>query len=94
MTQKIEILCQLNKKRSPGVKAIEFFSPDVQRSVNHFHRSLPGYHPTPLAHLAQLSKRLGIGDLWVKSEASRFDLKAFKVLGASYAIGKMLAKKS
>lgn len=92
MTQKIEILCHLNKKSSPSVKTIELFSPDIQRSVNHFHQSLPGYHPTPLAHLAQLAKHLGISDLWVKSEASRFDLKAFKVLGASYAIGKMLAK--
>lgn len=92
MSQKIKILCHLNKKRSQSVKAVELFSPDVQRSVNHFHQSLPGYHPTPLARLTQLAKHMGISDLWVKSEASRFDLKAFKVLGASYAIGKMLAK--
>lgn len=94
MTEKIEILYHLNKKQSQRVspKAIELVSPEVQRSVTYFHQSLPGYHPTPLAKLTQLAKHLGISDLWVKSEASRFDLKAFKVLGASYAIGKLLAK--
>jgi diaminopropionate ammonia-lyase len=94
MSQKIEILYHFNKKRSQSVssKTIELVSPDVQRSVTCFHRSLPGYHPTPLAGLTQLAKYLGIGDLWVKNEALRFDLKAFKVLGASYAIGKLLAK--
>jgi len=94
MTQKTEILYYLNKKRSQSAssKTIELVSPDVQRSVTYFHQSLPGYHPTPLVKLTQLAKHLGISDLWVKSEASRFDLKAFKVLGTSYAIGKLLAK--
>ena len=95
MTQKTEIVYHLNKNRSQSAssKAMDIVSPDVQRSVVNFHQSLPGYHPTPLAKLTQLAKYLGISDLWVKNEASRFDLKAFKVLGASYAIGKMLAKK-
>ncbi|MBW2607946.1 MAG: diaminopropionate ammonia-lyase [Deltaproteobacteria bacterium] len=94
MFQEIEILYHLNKNRSQSFssKAIKLVSPDVQRSVTYFHQSLPGYQPTPLATLTQLAKYLGISDLWVKSEASRFDLKAFKVLGASYAIGKLLAK--
>jgi len=95
MTQKTEIVYHLNKNRSQSAssKAMNIVSLDVQRSVINFHQSLPGYHPTPLAELTQLAKYLGISDLWVKNEASRFDLKAFKVLGASYAIGKMLAKK-
>jgi len=94
MIQKIEIFYHLNKNRSQSVssKAIELVSPDVQSSVTYFHQSLPGYQPTPLAKLTQLAKHVGISDLWVKSEASRFDLKAFKVLGASYAMGKLLAK--
>jgi diaminopropionate ammonia-lyase len=93
MTQKMEILYHFNKNRSQNgsSRAIELVSPEVQKSVTYFHQSLPGYHPTPLAKLNQLAKHIGIGDLWVKSEASRFDLKAFKVLGASYAIGKLLA---
>ena len=94
MSQEIEILYHINKNRSQSVspKTIELVSSDVQRSVSYFHQSLPGYHPTPLVKLTQLANYLGIGDLWVKSEETRFDLKAFKVLGASYAIGKLLAK--
>ena len=93
MSQEVEILYHINKNRSQNIssQAIELASPDVQKSVAYFHQSLPGYEPTPLVKLKQLAKYLGISDLWVKSEATRFDLKAFKVLGASYAIGKLLA---
>lgn len=94
MDKKIEILCHVNKKRSPTASrhARELVSPSVVQSVTRFHRSLPGYRPTPLVKLTQLAKYLGINGLWVKSEAERFDLKAFKVLGASYAIGKIIAR--
>ena len=50
-----------------------------------FHRRLPGYAPTPLLSLPDLAAGLGIGGLWVKYEAERFGLPAFKMLGASYA---------
>jgi diaminopropionate ammonia-lyase len=92
--KKIEIICHINKKRSQSASthAIEIVSPDIEESVTCFHRSLPGYRPTPLIKLTQLAKYLGISDLWVKSEADRFDLKAFKVLGASYAMGKIIAE--
>ncbi len=55
-----------------------------------FHRTLPGYHPTPLVPLPGLAKRLGIGAVWVKDEAHRLGLNAFKVLGASYAVMRLL----
>jgi len=95
MIQEIEIFYQLNKNRaqSTSSKTIDIVSSDIQRSVTNFHQSIPGYRITPLAKLTRLAKYLGISDLWVKNEGSRFDLKAFKVLGASYAIGKLLAKK-
>ena len=51
-----------------------------------FHRTLPPYEASPLRRLPGLAKELGIGELYVKDEAERFGLKAFKVLGASYAI--------
>jgi diaminopropionate ammonia-lyase len=95
MIQKIEIFYHLNKNRaqSTSSKTIDIVSSDIQKSVTNFHQSIPGYSITPLAKLTRLAKHLGISDLWVKNEGSRFDLKAFKVLGASYAIGKLLAKK-
>ena len=94
MDKKIEILCHINKRLSQSASqhAIELASPDAEHSVTCFHRSFPGYRPTPLIRLKHLAQYLGISDLWVKSEADRFDLKAFKVLGASYAMGKILAE--
>jgi diaminopropionate ammonia-lyase len=57
-----------------------------------FHRSLPGYEPTPLRELPDLAARLGLGAVLVKDEAERFGIKAFKALGASYAIYRFLKK--
>lgn len=57
-----------------------------------FHRSLPGYEPTPLRELPDLAFRLGLGTVLVKDEAKRFNIKAFKALGASYAIYRFLKK--
>lgn len=57
-----------------------------------FHRSLPGYAPTPLVSLPGLAARLGVKEILVKDEARRFGIKAFKALGASYAIYSFLKK--
>jgi diaminopropionate ammonia-lyase len=43
--------------------------------------------------LDKLAQKSGIGELWVKDESKRFGLNAFKALGATYAIGKVLARK-
>ncbi len=58
--------------------------------VKTFHNCLPDYRPTPLKALSGLAQQLSIGSLYVKDEAPRFGLKAFKVLGASYAIYRFL----
>jgi diaminopropionate ammonia-lyase len=55
-----------------------------------FHRGLPGYAPTPLVAAASLARELGIERLYVKDESSRFGLPAFKFLGASWAISRLL----
>lgn len=56
-----------------------------------FHRSLPGYAPTPLVDRPDLARELGLARLWVKDESSRFGLQSFKALGASYAVYRLLA---
>lgn len=90
-----EIHCKFNNRRlsGPDGKVDEVLPEGALKSVISFHRSLPGYRPTPLVSMEGLASRLGIGGLWVKSENERFDLKAFKVLGASYAIGKVMAER-
>lgn len=50
-----------------------------------FHRTLPGYRPTPLVDLPALAAELGVGRVLVKDESSRLGLPAFKILGASWA---------
>ncbi len=55
-------------------------------AVRAFHRTLPGYLPTPLHDLTGLARTLGLGRVLVKDEGHRFGLKAFKGLGASWAI--------
>ena len=57
------------------------------------HRTLPGYAPTPLVALPGLAAELGLGEVWVKDESKRFGLNAFKALGASYAIHRLLRER-
>lgn len=60
--------------------------------VMHYHQNFSAYAPAPLRHLHALAKRLGVADIAVKDESGRFGLGAFKVLGASYAVGSCLCK--
>lgn len=69
-----------NSFREPG----PFLPPtDLARA---FHRSLPGYTPTPLADCQGLADSLGLRSLRVKDESHRFGLNSFKALGASWAM--------
>lgn len=63
------------------------------KKVHAYHSSFPGYEPTPLVKLQNLSKKLGVKGFYVKDESYRFGLNAFKVLGSSHAIGNYIAKK-
>jgi diaminopropionate ammonia-lyase len=57
-----------------------------------FHRSLPGYEPTPLVELPDLADELAVGRVFVKDESQRLGLPAFKVLGASWACRQVLER--
>lgn len=54
--------------------------------------TIPGYEVTPLRDLSGLAEDLGIGRLLVKDESTRFGLQAYKGLGGSWAIVRMLAR--
>ncbi|MCP5103965.1 MAG: diaminopropionate ammonia-lyase [bacterium] len=64
-----------------------FLSADDMRA---FHQSLEGYAPTPLVRLPATAKTLGVKEVYVKDESHRFGIKAFKAIGASYAIYRFL----
>ncbi|WP_426608260.1 diaminopropionate ammonia-lyase [Pantoea anthophila] len=74
-------------KKSP------LFTERAAHEAREFHKKIPGYAPTPLVHLDALAARLGVKAIHVKDESQRFGLNAFKVLGGSYALGKLLAAK-
>jgi diaminopropionate ammonia-lyase len=66
--------------------------PPGNPKVKTFHESLPHYHPTPLVSLPEIAQQLGIQNLLVKDEGSRLGLPAFKILGASWATAKSVAR--
>ena len=55
-----------------------------------FHKTLPNYSNSKLFELENLSMELGVDKIYLKDESTRFNLNAFKGLGASYAIRKLL----
>lgn len=73
-----------------GAEALQDRAAARRRAVLEFHRSLPEYAPTPLHVCPGLARSLGVGNLYVKDESRRFGLKAFKGLGASWALHRFL----
>ena len=69
------------------------FSAGAAAPVLAFHRQLPGYAETPLVSLPGLARRLGVRAILAKDESRRFSLNAFKGLGGSYAMFRMLCEK-
>ncbi|MFE3116463.1 diaminopropionate ammonia-lyase [Streptomyces niveus] len=62
--------------------------------VRDFHAALPGHSSTPLTELPQLATELEVGRVFVKDESSRLGLPAFKALGASWAVHRVLAERA
>ena len=73
--------------------AREWTCPSSPSEAYAFHQSLPGYSPTPLVPIPELATELGVGQLLVKDESSRLGLRAFKVLGASWACRQVLQRR-
>lgn len=67
-----------------------FFTRSEAENALRFHRSLPYYNETPLKSLSSAAEKYGVGAILVKDESTRFGLNAFKGLGGSYAIFRIL----
>jgi diaminopropionate ammonia-lyase len=68
------------------------FTKEVAERVHKFHKQLPGYTPTELVSLKELAQYWGVGDIYMKDESTRFGLRAFKVLGGSYAVAQLICR--
>ncbi|KAL1109999.1 hypothetical protein AAG570_014020 [Ranatra chinensis] len=80
------------KKNGEGAR-LDDFSESEANNVLNFHESFKEYAVTPLVELNSLASYYGVGGIYVKDESKRFGLNAFKVLGGSYAMGRLLAEK-
>ena len=82
----------LNRMPKSEDKQLPVMSLSNVAKARFFHSSFPQYSITPLAELDGMAKYLGLAGLYVKNEAHRFGLNAFKVLGGSFAMGRYIAK--
>ncbi|UCE24261.1 MAG: diaminopropionate ammonia-lyase [Candidatus Zixiibacteriota bacterium] len=92
----ISHMCQCS--RNPYLTDSPFWIQQEYRAfecddIQSFHRSIPGYQPTPLVRLPALAERLGVAELSIKDESHRLGLKAFKAMGASYAIYRFIKQR-
>ena len=69
------------------------FTVSGAREVLRFHQSLPDYRPTPLVSLQCAAAQHRVRSILVKDESHRFGLKAFKGLGGSYSMFRILCEK-
>lgn len=61
-------------------------------AVARFHKTMPGYAPTPLVSLKDVASEVGVRDVRIKLESQRLGLPSFKILGASWATFRALAQ--
>ena len=76
-----------------GNTDVSHFDEAAAERALRFHRSLPDYRRTDLVKLACAAERYGVDSIFVKDESSRFGLKAFKGLGGSYCMFRILCEK-
>lgn len=74
-----------------GNKSV-LFTQKIAQETRAFHQQIEGYSPTPLVSLPHLAAYLGVKAILIKDESKRFGLNAFKVLGGSYALGRVLTE--
>lgn len=90
MKEKYEITSLANSENKASLR---FLDEHVAKKTAKYHASFPAYKPTPLHRLKELADYVGVKDIYLKDESYRFGLNAFKVLGGSYAIVKIIAQR-
>ncbi|QUC66283.1 diaminopropionate ammonia-lyase [Aristaeella hokkaidonensis] len=72
---------------------IATFSDAKAAETLRFHRSIPVYAETRLVSMQSLAEQAQVRAIFVKDESSRFGLKAFKGLGGSYCMFRILCER-
>lgn len=89
----IKAIFNAENKVSKDSSYPKFLSQEELEKVRNFHKTIKDYNSTPLVNLDALAHEVGIKSIFVKDESKRSNLNSFKMLGASYAIAKLLCKK-
>lgn len=83
----------LEMRSSQRAAIPEQFTQMAAQAAKKFHQSVRGYERTPLFSLQELAAKWGVRGIFVKDESKRFCLNAFKGLGGSYAMFRILCGK-
>lgn len=81
-----------NLKNKKEIEKEKFYGLYIDDEAINYHKNFSEYSETSLHILKNYSKKVGIKNVFIKDESTRFGLNAFKVLGASFAIGKYIDK--
>src|SRR5688572_26441834 len=74
---------------TPRVPSHNPYTATDYEDLDAFYVRHPELRATPLHALPAFARALGVGELHVKDESSRFNLNAFKSLGVRYAIDRL-----
>ena len=85
----LKVLC----REPEGGADLSAYTAEKAAETLRFHRSLPVYAETRLVSLKSLAERAGVKAVFVKDESSRFGLKAFKGLGGSWCMFRVLCER-
>ena len=91
-----KVVCFVNRRSrdfTTGKLCLSDFSQGESERARGFLGRFSAYTRTPLHDLAGRARALGVREVLVKDEGDRFGLKAFKVTGGAYAVGRFLAQK-
>ena len=91
--EKIKIEAVSRERKEIDRDETSYLSQDFARQARNFHKTFKKYAATPLVNLKALAEEFGVKSIFVKDESHRFGLNAFKVLGSTFAIGKLLSEK-
>lgn len=89
-----ELQWAVNKMPKTDDKNLPVMALSEVEKAREFHKTIPGYEPTPLAKLSHMAEYLGLGEVYIKDESYRFGLNAFKVLGGSFAMARYIAQQT
>lgn len=84
--------CQFIDQKLSNYELCDFLTQENASKVYNFVKTQEDYNPTPLVSLDCLSKKLGVGKIYIKDESKRMGLNAFKGVGVFYGTIRVICK--